>query len=339
VTSAGIPTGPGVEDWDPPASIVDRIAGIDMSVTTGVAMNLNGNLDGGSVAGEHHRIEYATGMVNGINGTRGDATTVDTANGDGTFFFAHYQNSTLGSFKGSAHHYASFMTVNENGAGGVYGEAFNHYAKVTSNRSGALTGSFEGQNVINSGKPARGTAVNGILTEGNALAAYTGAIFGASSPWVKTGARVFDAISNGAQPAGVGYMARGGMLHYFYAMMDATSRAAFSAFVSSGGVPEDNPRVQLLYDRITFGGGGGSAVDTYWQRSGAGQFTTGAGVLLAHVATRGTGGNGFVEVNEQTSDAAATSNAARLFARDSGGKTQLCVRFGTGAVQVLSTEP
>jgi hypothetical protein len=38
--------------------------------------------------------------------------------------------------------------------------------------------------------------------------------------------------------------------------------------------------------------------------------------------------------------APAIPNTARLFAKDNGsGKTQLCVRFPTGAVQVLATEP
>jgi hypothetical protein len=33
-------------------------------------------------------------------------------------------------------------------------------------------------------------------------------------------------------------------------------------------------------------------------------------------------------------------NQARLFVKDNGaGKTQLCVRFHTGAVQVIETEP
>lgn len=37
---------------------------------------------------------------------------------------------------------------------------------------------------------------------------------------------------------------------------------------------------------------------------------------------------------------APISNKARLYVRDNGaGKTQLVVRFATGAVQVLATEP
>lgn len=37
---------------------------------------------------------------------------------------------------------------------------------------------------------------------------------------------------------------------------------------------------------------------------------------------------------------APPEDIARLFTRDNGsGKTQLCVRFHTGAIQVISTEP
>ena len=43
---------------------------------------------------------------------------------------------------------------------------------------------------------------------------------------------------------------------------------------------------------------------------------------------------------EQTDPAAPAANGATLYCRDNGsGKTQLCVRFPTGAVQVLATEP
>lgn len=48
---------------------------------------------------------------------------------------------------------------------------------------------------------------------------------------------------------------------------------------------------------------------------------------------------GIVEYPE-TSDPAATADQGRVYARDNGaGKTQLCVRFATGAIQILATEP
>ena len=48
----------------------------------------------------------------------------------------------------------------------------------------------------------------------------------------------------------------------------------------------------------------------------------------------------FAEIHESTDVSAPAANKVRLFARDNGsGKTQLCARFPTGAVQVIATEP
>lgn len=54
----------------------------------------------------------------------------------------------------------------------------------------------------------------------------------------------------------------------------------------------------------------------------------------------GTAGAGFLSLLEQSADPGAPNNArARLFARDVAGKTQVCARFATGAVQVIAAEP
>jgi hypothetical protein len=43
---------------------------------------------------------------------------------------------------------------------------------------------------------------------------------------------------------------------------------------------------------------------------------------------------------ERSDPAAPAVNQAVVYARDNGsGKTQLCVRFNTGAIQVLATQP
>lgn len=48
----------------------------------------------------------------------------------------------------------------------------------------------------------------------------------------------------------------------------------------------------------------------------------------------------YLEMVEVSTPSAPGSNHARLFIRDNGsGKTQLCVRFHTGAVRVLATQP
>jgi hypothetical protein len=49
---------------------------------------------------------------------------------------------------------------------------------------------------------------------------------------------------------------------------------------------------------------------------------------------------GFVELDEMSDAAAPGANKARLYCRDNGsGKSQLVVRFPSGSVQVLATEP
>lgn len=48
----------------------------------------------------------------------------------------------------------------------------------------------------------------------------------------------------------------------------------------------------------------------------------------------------YQDISEMTTPAAPPANMARLFVRDNGsGKTELCVRFPTGAEQVIATEP
>lgn len=49
---------------------------------------------------------------------------------------------------------------------------------------------------------------------------------------------------------------------------------------------------------------------------------------------------GTLRFYEQTDPSAPSTNQAILYIRDNGaGKTQLCVRFATGAIQVLATQP
>lgn len=63
----------------------------------------------------------------------------------------------------------------------------------------------------------------------------------------------------------------------------------------------------------------------------------------ATVGVRGSSSSvgGSLSLLELAADPAApAANDSRLYTRDNGsGKTQLCVRFATGAVQVLATEP
>ena len=50
--------------------------------------------------------------------------------------------------------------------------------------------------------------------------------------------------------------------------------------------------------------------------------------------------NGYQDMNETATPAAPSAFRARIFVRNNGvGKHELCVRFPTGAVQVIATEP
>ena len=50
--------------------------------------------------------------------------------------------------------------------------------------------------------------------------------------------------------------------------------------------------------------------------------------------------SGYLELNEITEPDAGAADTARLFLKDNGsGKTQLCVRFSSGATQVIATQP
>lgn len=69
------------------------------------------------------------------------------------------------------------------------------------------------------------------------------------------------------------------------------------------------------------------------------KFTDGAGSLRDWKARRGSLSE-YLDIAEMSAPAAPSANTARLYVEDNGsGKTRLCVRFPTGAVQVLATEP
>lgn len=63
-----------------------------------------------------------------------------------------------------------------------------------------------------------------------------------------------------------------------------------------------------------------------------------------HVVGLDTSGNasipGYVQGHEIADPVAPAANTGRMYFRDNGaGKTQLVVRFPTGAIQVIATEP
>lgn len=77
----------------------------------------------------------------------------------------------------------------------------------------------------------------------------------------------------------------------------------------------------------------GTANDCYIHRS-----ATGTMMLNATDAVKVN--DAYLEFDEVTEPAAPAADNARLYVKDNGsGKTQLCVRFSSGAVQVIATQP
>lgn len=87
---------------------------------------------------------------------------------------------------------------------------------------------------------------------------------------------------------------------------------------------------------------GAAVPDTNLSRSGAGILNSDQTIQAQRFAINGTGGLGKLQFNsEQASDPAAPSaNQAVMWIKDNGaGKTQLMVRFATGAIQQIAIEP
>jgi hypothetical protein len=135
-----------------------------------------------------------------------------------------------------------------------------------------------------------------------------------------TGSGVYGTSSSSLQPAIVG----------------RSAGANTGVMGCSGTVPAPKPKTGVYGYAAQDSGSVG-----VWGESPAG--------LAVYGKTTGTGYAGyfngkvymsqFVEMGEVAVPAAPVANRARLFIRDNAGKTQLCVRFHTGVVKVLATEP
>lgn len=68
--------------------------------------------------------------------------------------------------------------------------------------------------------------------------------------------------------------------------------------------------------------------------------TTQPATVFSVTSTGNVGLIGYIEMAEMSAPAAGAANTARTFCRDNGsGKSQLCVIFNSGAIQVVATEP
>ena len=107
---------------------------------------------------------------------------------------------------------------------------------------------------------------------------------------------------------------------------------------------DSNPKATLALASLKFGAGGASVLDCSLSRKGANNIefdeTTVTVSNIGKTVELELNNDGFIRMQEITAPTAPVTDKLKLYAVDNGsGKTQLAVRFATGAVQVLATEP
>jgi hypothetical protein len=252
-----------------------------------------------------------------------------------------------------------------------YNEARCMVGGMTVNNRGANTGALElGTNIDaignGNGGPARARGAIISIIDANPYSAYDSATFGSGSDYIDRGSINVHLWSNGAGYAGTGLLFAGGggsiepgvttSISAYKRAIVLENRIGGDIFCLDGegrmGFGRTTDKTTTLGSRITLGytnAGVPSIVPADGINFGGdiNLFRSNTAVLACSTqfnALRhrvfGTGGSGFVELIEQSSDPAApATDNARLFARDNAGKTELCVRFATGTVQVIKAEP
>lgn len=120
----------------------------------------------------------------------------------------------------------------------------------------------------------------------------------------------------------------------------AVGNVALSAAVSG----DANDRFALNADGRHEWGSGSAVRDTWLFRTSEGELSLGGtsqtGLHLDTVFLD-TGTGGYIDILEgATNPGGAGTNTLRLFARDNGsGKTQLCIKWNSGEITVLGTQP
>lgn len=136
----------------------------------------------------------------------------------------------------------------------------------------------------------------------------------------------YNAQATGSQSTALGYGAAA-------SNSEAAAFGTSASATGSQGTAVGKGATAVAAQSVALGNGSSAAVGhTKSVALGYAQITTAANQIRI--------GDAHLELAEMTEPAAGAANSGRLYLKDNGsGKTQLCVRFNTGAVQVLATEP
>jgi hypothetical protein len=209
------------------------------------------------------------------------------------------------------------FSANSTSGFGIYGSSSSTYGVVgISSSSDGVHGVSTSSSGVR-GQSDSATGVRGISSSGTGVLGDGGTGFGVVAN--SSGTNAIDAYTSDPTSAGVHAGSAGG-----------------SEVVGYSGAAVGPKSKTGVY---------GSATQDNFARGVTGETTTGVGVY--GIATTGYGGyfagkvytTKWYEMTEITAPPAPGLNRARLFLKDNGlGKTQLCVRFNTGAVAVLATQ-
>jgi hypothetical protein len=201
------------------------------------------------------------------------------------------------------------LAINGSGSGsanGIYGSSGSGYGVTGASTSGTGVSGTSSTAAGVSGASTSGAGVSGSSSTGSGVSGTSASGLGAS----------------GVSSSGVG--ARG------------KSNSSTGVLGSSGSSPAAKPKTGVY----------GYAAQDNFSRGVIGESPAGIGVYGISSTGYGVYSAGrvytstYYEAGEISTPAAPIANRARLFVRDNGaGKTQLCVRFNTGAVQVIKTQP
>ena len=245
------------------------------------------------------------------------ASNGDIGNGGGTALvgYSHHgigvqgQNGTSGTgMQGTSVSGDGVQGVSASGRG-VYGtstDSYGVYGVSTSNMGVRAQGDNYGVYAVASGTGVYGQSTTSYGVHGQSSSGY--GVFGSSN----TNVSVYAYGSGPSVAASVG--------------LASTNGTGVQGYSGTGLLPAAKTKTGVY----GYANQDGKAKGVYGESSKG--F---AGYFIGKVYT-----NKFHEMKEISTPAAPGANKVRLFARDNGsGKTQLCVRFPTGAVQVIKTQP
>ena len=238
-------------------------------------------------------------------------------------------------------------------ATGSFSAVHGHTATAANDGSAFGAGSVATANSTVAGRNATTTGTRSAVFGRAATGATDCAAFGASST-AATGGAAFGYLAN-AGPSSVSAGPSATTATWSSAIAIGPSANVTAAFGLAAGAAATAGSSSIAFGRGSAAAGlEALAAGRNSSASATNAIAFGTGSVCAQIASIALGstttataasqlaiGSRHIELIERTADPTApAADAVRWYARDNGsGKTQLCARFATGAIQVIATEP